>query len=77
YPERHLEKRHPLAFMPFGVGPRNCVGMKFALIEMKIVLTRLLKQYTILKCDKLENFTIIEKSVITPNEVWIKLEKRF
>ncbi|CAF1284681.1 unnamed protein product [Didymodactylos carnosus] len=77
YPERHLEKRHPLAFMPFGVGPRNCVGMKFALIEMKIVLTRLLRQYTILKCDKLENFKIIEKSVITPNEVWIKLEKRF
>ncbi|CAF0806839.1 unnamed protein product [Didymodactylos carnosus] len=74
YPERHEEKRHPLAYLPFGVGPRNCVGLRFAMIEMKIFLTRLLKQYTVVKCDKLEkHFNIREKIVLAPAEVWIKL----
>jgi len=39
-PERFLGARpHPYAFVPFGGGVRRCIGMSFALYEMKIVLS--------------------------------------
>jgi cytochrome P450 len=42
-PERFLEKKpDPYAWFPFGGGARRCLGMAFALYEMKIVIAAVL-----------------------------------
>jgi cytochrome P450 len=76
-PERHLIKRHPISWMAFGNGPKNCVGMRLAIMELKICLTRLLSEYTILPGDHLdEHFRLSELSVIRSDAVYIQLRKR-
>lgn len=78
YPERFREKRHPLAWIPFGVGPRNCVGMRFAMLEIKQALAQILRRFTILPNENTINrFKSHERFVISPeNGVWVRIVRR-
>ncbi len=44
-PERNEQKKQG-AFIPFGGGPRICLGQHFAMVEMSVMLALLLKHYT-------------------------------
>ena len=48
-PERFMTgsslRHNSQAFMPFGVGPRNCIGLRFATFEIKLCLYKVLQMY--------------------------------
>ncbi len=45
-PERFIDKQYsPYEYLPFGGGNRRCIGMAFALFEMKLVLTTVLQNF--------------------------------
>ncbi len=47
-PEKFIPERHLVsipAYMPFGLGSRNCIGRVYAMQEMKIMLAYLLMEY--------------------------------
>ncbi|MEH2059593.1 MAG: cytochrome P450 [Nostoc sp.] len=45
-PERFLERQFsPYEYLPFGGGNRRCIGMAFALFEMKLVLAKVLSHW--------------------------------
>ena len=41
-----------MAFMAFGQGPRNCIGIKFAYTELKMTIIKILRRFQVLPCDK-------------------------
>nr|QUF59370.1 cytochrome p450 CYP3044B3 [Brachionus angularis] len=82
-PERFNEENKKLrdncTYLPFGAGPRNCIGMRFALLEIKFTLATILSKFKFVKCDKTPEIIEIDSSGSSRPKVpiFLKLKNRF
>ena len=81
-PERfsaeNKDKINPYVYMPFGLGPRKCIGNRFALMEVKIIMVHLLSKFFITCTEKTKPVVYKKGSFqLKPKDgFWIGLEKR-
>ncbi|KAL0107513.1 hypothetical protein PUN28_014675 [Cardiocondyla obscurior] len=79
FSEENKDKIVPYSYLPFGEGPRKCIGNRFVLMETKMLLAHLLQKFTLKMVDKTEEPVVFSKKEFTLKPVggfWIGLEKR-
>ncbi|KAG5669750.1 hypothetical protein PVAND_000044 [Polypedilum vanderplanki] len=78
FDEEKIRQRPAFTFLPFGDGMRNCIGMRFALLQAKIAIAKLILNFEFSVCDKT---TIpIEFNASTPfltpkSEIYLSVKK--
>eukprot|EP01097_Dermamoeba_algensis_P007210 TRINITY_DN4527_c0_g1_i1.p1 TRINITY_DN4527_c0_g1~~TRINITY_DN4527_c0_g1_i1.p1 ORF type:complete len:195 (-),score=47.77 TRINITY_DN4527_c0_g1_i1:71-655(-) len=77
-PERWEDKdklpQSPFAFVPFSAGSRNCIGQKFAMMEEKVILAMIFKQFNV---ECLEEPEGMADAILRPvNGIKVKLTPR-
>ncbi|XP_075947652.1 cytochrome P450 3A40-like isoform X2 [Anarhichas minor] len=54
FSKENKETIDPYTYMPFGAGPRNCIGMRFALVMMKLAMVEILQRFSFSVCKETE-----------------------
>ncbi|XP_034544187.1 cytochrome P450 3A30-like [Notolabrus celidotus] len=78
FSKENKETIDPYTYMPFGAGPRNCIGMRFALVAMKLALVEVLQRYSFSVCKETEiPFELDINGLLAPKRpIKLKLEPR-
>ncbi|XP_068145788.1 probable cytochrome P450 9h1 [Drosophila tropicalis] len=76
-PERFSNGVNPFTYLPFGLGPRNCIGNRLALMELKLIIYQLVLNFKLMPAEKTVSNML--KSVVghnlQPKEgFWLKFQ---
>ncbi|XP_019700138.1 cytochrome P450 9e2-like [Harpegnathos saltator] len=82
-PERFSDENKdnivPYTYVPFGLGPRKCIGNRFALMETKLLVAHLLQKFVFKTTEKTVEPVVFDKEqfFLQPDGgFWLALEKR-
>jgi cytochrome P450 len=82
YPERFAPEnssgRPRYAYLPFGAGPRTCVGLNFAMTEIQVVLALLLQRFRLEPASDSDTVRLDPSVTLRPLPgVRVKVKKKF
>ncbi|XP_023705443.1 probable cytochrome P450 6a14 [Cryptotermes secundus] len=79
FSEEEKQKRHHYVYLPFGEGPRICIGMRFGLMQTKVGLVSLLSKYQFSVSKKTPVPLVFDAKsfILAPvGGMWLKIKNR-
>nr|CAD7462715.1 unnamed protein product [Timema tahoe] len=79
FSEDNIKSRPNFTYLPFGEGPRICIGRRFGLMQVKVGLTALLSKYKFSVCEKTSiplTFNPISCITLWPRDIHLKISHR-
>lgn len=70
------KKRDPMTFLGFGEGPRNCIGLRFGMMQVRIGLITLLNSFEFSIGEKTQSprFNLKATTLMNEGKMYLKLK---
>ncbi|XP_035213116.1 probable cytochrome P450 4ac3 [Stegodyphus dumicola] len=69
FSSENIRKRDTYSYIPFSVGTRSCIGQKFAMMEMKVALSHVIRNFRVTAIDprdKMNVFVMVTLKCLSP-----------
>ncbi|CAG2059928.1 unnamed protein product [Timema podura] len=80
FTENNIKNRPHFSYLPFGEGPRVCIGLRFGRMQVKVGLAALLTKYKFSVCEKTSiplGFDPMSSTItFWPNKIFLKISHR-